>query len=131
MQIVINFDSKDPSYREAFNKYLEKMKRTGYLFEYGRPVFGQSKDWFNRIHEIDDSRVCARATDIKVTDECAIFTIEPFGPMASVFEETKISCTIGTRMVTHSETNHKIKHIVGLDMVQKSSLSESIAMVIK
>lgn len=120
MEIVIDLEKKDPSYRDAFERYHARKKKIGFYFELGFPQLTNDEAGFRRLHEIHEDRVCARATDIAFIGDTIVVTIEPFGPRKSIFDyHEKDMFTIGARMVQKAGTKC-IKQIVGLDIVPKT-----------
>ncbi len=130
MEITIDFDKKDPSYRDAFQRYYDRKKNIGFYFEWGYPKVSPDEDGFRRLHEVHDSRVCARATDVAFVDNTVIIKAEPFGAMKDLLNKiaaTEIS--VGARMLKNVGDTKTIRQIVGLDIVLASELPELLAEV--
>ncbi len=119
MEFVINLDAKGAAYRSAFNRYYDRMKDIGFFFELGNPKIDGNPDWFSRLHQINDDRICAYAVDINFAGEYVTVIVKPFGPYKDNFNElaTQNKVAISSRMIT---TKNRL-NIVGLDMVHKEN----------
>lgn len=117
MEYTIDFSLKDPGYREAFEAYIGRVKSHGVFFEYGVPRLTNDRQGIQRLFQVDDNKVCARSTDIRLEGDKAIIAVEPFGPYASIFEECKSELSIAARMIRPVQPESKfINQIASLDL---------------